>query len=135
MDEKNPIEEPKIEESKEENSIDEKMMEQLNSIIKKQVSETLKANETMKTENEDLKNKILENDIAKAIVNSRYLDDTYIEFVKDTDIEKVKSKIKRLDNLIGTTVGAEICKNGVFNPGNNNSSMPGNTFLKPSYLI
>lgn len=88
-----------------------------------------------KTENEDLKNKVLENDIEKAILNSKYLDNSFMEFVKDTDIEKVQSKIKRLDNLIATTVGAEICKNGAFSPGAVSGAIGNESYKVPSYFI
>lgn len=59
-----------------------------------------------------------------------------MEFVKDTDLEKSKSRIKKLDNLIATTVGAELTKRGSFNPGTHSTPLKDTkTFEKPSYFV
>ncbi len=133
------IEEPKQEqEPKEQDTtqINDDILNNINEIIQTKISEALKATENIKSENNDLKNKVLENDILREINNSKYLDNSFMEFVKDTDLEKSKSRIKKLDNLIATTVGAELTKRGSFNPGLSSKNInPNKTFEKPSYFV
>lgn len=132
------IEEPKkgqVEEPKN-SQFDDDMLNNINSLIQTKISEALKATENIKSENNDLKNKVLENDILREINNSKYLDNSFIEFVKDTDLEKSKSRIKKLDNLIATTVGNELIKNSSFNPGVYSDTLKDTkTFEKPSYFV
>ena len=70
------IEEPKkgqVEEPKK-GQFDDDMLNNINSLIQTKISEALKATENIKSENNDLKNKVLENDILREINISYFLE-------------------------------------------------------------